>query len=310
MMELVLPPFSALYTTFEDFFPAFRMTNQAMEDKTIGGRGSTPVTKRCFGYFNTSANIVRFRSHDIVPPEMSTEDLLKIRLRNRKITWNAAFAPNNVQMQIEVGDQPSTHFSTAREEDLTLEGVTAAFENLTALAREQLNLSQPVVRVHSSPDGSVSLCNNPVKEHMADYGSTVVLTMDPEAAVLLGLPPEMSFPMDSAKYFPLRVRALLTDPFAGLYPVLVVARDFEGATRSYVEKLGDVAVLGILRPGGHMPHSQGLTFENDRSRLTVEFYDKSFRQITFDNEYEFLLTLAFNDPFSNSPQVPRDRTWN
>jgi len=227
-MELVLPPFSALYTTFEDFFPAFRFKGQNYDERSIGGRGARAMTKKVFGFFNNTKAPMRLESTSILTTDQQMNVLLELVVKQRTGIWNDAFAPNNVQLQVEVGDQPVAKFVAEKVVDVTLDGVTAAFESIMDKARADMNLSQRVIMVHSTSEGAVSLCNHVVPERVPDYGSTVMVTLPKPIATLLGLPNEMTFPMDTVKYYPMKVRSLLTDPFAGLYPVLVVARALSG----------------------------------------------------------------------------------
>jgi hypothetical protein len=308
-MELVLPPHSAFYTTYENFFPAFLMAGQKTEERKIGGRGVMAMNKKVYGFFNDLDSITTYESFDLILPEQTTFSLLdgyyKFMLKK---TFSQDVAPKEVQLQVEVNDQPMVAFDQDTPTELSLEDVTSTLDVVMDQVRKKMNVSVPLLRVHNSPDGSVSLCNHQV-ERVPDYGVATHVTISQEMSDLMQLPLNMVFPMDTVKYYRMKVRSRLTDPFVGLYPILLVAREISGATRSFVEGLGDVPVLGMLRQGGQLPVSQGLTFENDRTRLTVEFYDKSFRQIVFDNDYEFLLMLLFNDPNSNLPQVLGPRTW-
>ena len=94
--------------------------------------------------------------------------------------------------------------------------------------------------------------------------------------------------------YELTLKTYKDDPFHDLYPVLVKANAFSNAI-SWVDGVGEVTVFGIIdeKTSRHPIISTGLVFGTDKTRLTVEFYDKHRNLVSFKQNHNIGMLMLF-----------------
>jgi hypothetical protein len=289
LMRLNLPPYSGFYTTYEYWWPSLRFMDYKTKERVIGGRGAGnfQVTTKVYGYWNETEDPVVIVSDDVLPANTSMRVLLTALFED------APVAPGSVQFQAEVDSWPEQEFVSDGEVEMTVEGVTEAFDKVFEDVRKKMNLAYRPLLTHISSEGTLSLTNF-VVERRADYFSTFTVRFGTELASDLGLPDTpLKFQMDLVKHLPLTgVKRKLSDPFEGRYPVIMVCRNV-GEAVSYVEGLDFVPILGLLKGATTPPTPFPMVFSTDRQWANFEFFDKAMSKVVFVDDVELHLLLEF-----------------
>jgi hypothetical protein len=296
-----LPPRSAFYSSYAYLFPALGFTDHKEMMRKISGRGARTSTIAVYGFFNFDQEDSRlYRAANSVFPNVKLEKLLPVNPRtDRRIV-----IPVKIQLQAEFMS-PFQLLSMrpvhAGAQPMAAANATTAMNALRELATEfcqRANLKQTYINVFASGSGDNPDMLTLTSVTVPDARSILKIHLRPELEVLFNLPEHtpLVFPLGQSKSYVLDTSAKRRDPFYGLYPITIYCRGM-GAADSYEEGEGYVSIFGVLTEKSEREkkiESDGLVFETDNSRLSLEF--KSFAQnvITFKREQTVHLSIKFH----------------
>jgi hypothetical protein len=285
--ELYLPPRTAFYTTSEVLWKSLNITGDMRLRKTersIGAKGQRAQYKLVHGFFNTSPEAWTIRGREMLAGT-SMNDLAGV-----------AEFPKFILCQIELTNTPRLLMPVIRGEAM-LQPATKAnalriWKHQAERIAEYLKLPDDILEVYPGDRDSI------IWSCTARPGAGIRITL--ELNGVLGeaaeLAPGQSLVFNVAKgsKYELTLKTYKDDPFHDMYPVMVKANAFSNAI-SWVDGVGEVTVFGIIdeKTARHPIISTGLVFGTDKTRLTVEFYDKHRKLVSFKQNHNIGMLMLF-----------------
>jgi len=277
---LTLPPKSAIYTSYAHFWELISIKGYTtMRQKRLRTRTQTG-SFTVYGFWNGTSDVKQFRGGTFMPLEDFAGRLLLGDLQ----------APAQVQMQVELYPlAASSHMVSA-----------TPFEAVTAVANLEMVITEGGKRSNIDASkyikvqhvgGTVIKISNVVVE---DSDVTISMTFLSEMANAFKMARNRNYAFrlrqEKAYFFDATPRD--ADAFAGKYPVSILADSF-GEAKSWIDGVGYCIPLGIMNGPRQMLMEQGLVFDMDNYNLRVRFIDNRNKIISFEDNAELHLILAF-----------------
>jgi len=145
----------------------------------------------------------------------------------------------------------------------------------------------------SSNEEEVVLSNTGI----ARAGTKIHIQLNDELSEAVGLTPGqvLSFKLDRERSFNLRLKTRHDDPFYESYPVIIRAHSYAQAL-SWVDGIGEVCIFGVIDDENKAKHaviSTGVVLTNDKTPLTVEFFDKFRKPVRFNEGHNLSMLMHF-----------------
>ncbi|CAM6055382.1 unnamed protein product [Sphagnum tenellum] len=271
-----LPPHSSIYGTYENLFVAMGLEPSDVQPRMMRMTNDLKTTM-IFGLSNRTDNKVIFKG----APLMEGIEFSDI---------TGETPPTSISMVILMENVDKSDIKLLNKMATTKDKVILGLDRLLEEGRRRANLVVQPIELISVSDKGLLLANRP----FAGCKSKIQLLLNEETSQALGLTYGLTidFVLDQQRSFSAEVDSVGDDPFKGLYPVTMLTSGF-GVSDCWLEGRGYVPMLGVIMEGERPIQGEGVTFNTDRTFMTVEFFDKTLEQIAFQEETEIFLKLMF-----------------
>ena len=287
MFELNLPPRSAFYTTSDLLIKGLRFEKHPYlknYNRAIGAKGRRAMLKRVYGFFNNTGETWTIRGGEMLPG-VSMDAIIGQKAFPKSVLCQVEMT-NTSRMRVP-GPRGETRLQVASNANALRIWKQQLAEILT-----HLGLPEDTLTAEAAPNDSIIISNTVTP----NAGLKVGLEFNAALTEVLDLTPgqQLLFNLAKQQNHVLAIKKTKEDPFFGLYPIMVRASAFSNAI-SWVDGIGEVTVFGIIdeKTSRHPIISTGLVFGTDKTRLTIQFYDKARRLITFKQGHNIGMLMHF-----------------
>ena len=285
---LDLPGRSAFYSAHPYFFASLGFGNNLRlqrENTLMDGKRNQKVFKDVSGFWNAGTSVVSFRGDTMFPGQSMDANLG---------TAAAKLMPKTMMLQVELMDWGVKYLANPTGER-TLQLATQ--ENAVRVLNLQMKMMVTAFGLVFTPitfkavgSESVRMTN---EGYAPDPGVTIIIEFNDRMNEAYGLElgRRFTFALNAKNTYDFVVPTTRDDPFEGKYPVIMRASG-TGLPISFVEGLGHTSVFAYLSGEGAIM-TNGMTFETERSYLTLEFFDRDKQLVVFKDSHKIEMFMQF-----------------